>query len=743
MSRFSSAIFCLLLSVILSGCGTGVNLPTGRRMRDEAEEPAAPVAKKSASEDVAVAPPKPTPPAPTPETKPVAAATAKAAPETTSTKPENPSPPANSVASATTPAPNPASAPAATLPTVAGPVKQAPLPPPSSIKLETNVPPTASDAQLTEQTALRMKRILFALDAYSNKNGHYPPAIILNDKGEPLYSWRVELLPYLGYEELYALFDKALPWNDPKNLTLIKSIPLEFQSPYRENDGKTTFFAAKGRGCAFQGLTPVKRDQFLDGFDQTVLLVEADDPMAQPWTCPRDYDYRRSSPGARLGKLRQGGFLSGFADGEIRRVETTLPKEKMRAIFTIAGNENITPRAVSKPWDDVVTRATQVASVDLPTGSLFPEIEGATASFSQEDVAETFENRLPVPVAAEIERARKELKSMFSEELAKATNASKLGDFAKQMLDDADKYKADPPAYYAILVAVRDTAAKQGDYPVTLKATTKMLEAFRVDSLLERRKMLESLGERIKKESLDEFRKDTEEIVEQAIAGDDYKTAAVASDALVKATRRALAKEREPSSSSSSTEGGKKKPKVKVDDPSLVEIKRVTRLHEDVLERKRSFDKVAAAKEALKQNPDDPQANQDLGEYLCLHKGDWNGGLPFLAKSADLKIKLMTGIDVAIPRDPQQMLDLGDLYWDMGEKKDNLPQMWLWLRAIYWYRQSVAAVPPTLARARAEKRMQQAITTYGAATVEKHLKTMTQAPSALAKLVSTGTTAPQ
>lgn len=738
MVRFSSAICCLLLSVVLLGCGTGVKLATGRRVKDDSEDPAPPPAGAKPAPPAATAqkPPEP-PPA---KAAPPAAETAKAAPAANpvattppAADPNAANPNSQAPANPTNPQPNTPKTPAATLPTVAGPVTQPPLPPPSSVKIETSLPPTASEQLLLEQSVYRMKRILFALDAYSNKNGHYPPAIILNDKGEPLYSWRVELLPYLGYDELYALYDKTLAWDDPKNLTLIKSIPIEFQSPHRENDGKTTIFAAKGRGCAFQGVTPVEREQLADGFNQTVLLVEADDPMAQPWTCPRDYDYRRSSPGARLGKMRQGGFLSGWADGEIRRVESTLPKEKMRAIFTIAGNENISPRTVAKPWDDVVGRTTQVVSVDVPAGSLFPEIEGATSAFSKEDVAETFENRLPIPAVADVERARKDLKALYSDELAKATNAKKVGEFARQMLTDAEKYKADPPAYYAILVAVRDSAAKQGEYPVVLEATTKLLAAYRLDSLIERRKMLESLGEHIKKESLDAFRKDTEQTVEQAIAGDDYKTAAIASDALVKATRRALAKEREPTNNS---EPGKKK--AKTDDPAIVEIKRVTQLHEDVLERKRAFEKVNAAKETLKQTPDDPQANQDLGEYLCLHKGDWNGGLPFLAKSADVKLKFMAGIDVANPRDPQQMLDLGDLYWDLGEKKDNLPQMWLTLRAVYWYRQSVTAVPPTLARARAEKRMQQTTTTYGQGAIDKYMRIMAQAPSEMAKLVSAG-----
>src|SRR5262245_32542220 len=64
MIRFSSAICCLLLSVVLLGCGGGVQLPTGRRVRDDGEDesPAqtvaqAPAAKASPPEEKATVEP--------------------------------------------------------------------------------------------------------------------------------------------------------------------------------------------------------------------------------------------------------------------------------------------------------------------------------------------------------------------------------------------------------------------------------------------------------------------------------------------------------------------------------------------------------------------------------------------------------------------------------------------------------------------------------------------------------------
>ena len=48
-----------------------------------------------------------------------------------------------------------------------------------------------------------MKEIVMAIEEYKGKNGHYPPAYIADGNGKPLHSWRVLILPFLGYDGLY------------------------------------------------------------------------------------------------------------------------------------------------------------------------------------------------------------------------------------------------------------------------------------------------------------------------------------------------------------------------------------------------------------------------------------------------------------------------------------------------------------------------------------------------------------
>ncbi len=50
------------------------------------------------------------------------------------------------------------------------------------------------------QCAANLERILAAMQAYHQKHGHLPPAYSQDQDGQPLHSWRVLLLPYLGPE---------------------------------------------------------------------------------------------------------------------------------------------------------------------------------------------------------------------------------------------------------------------------------------------------------------------------------------------------------------------------------------------------------------------------------------------------------------------------------------------------------------------------------------------------------------
>jgi len=139
-----------------------------------------------------------------------------------------------------------------------------------------------------------LKIIGQALEAYALENGSYPPAALLNDKGQPTVSWRVLILPYLGHKELYERFDLSKPWNDPANLPLLREMPGVYRKGGAAEDTTETGFAGvEGFGSLFQNASAQ-----LDGGRQlsgvTVTEKLAAGPVGAavhlPWTAPGDID---------------------------------------------------------------------------------------------------------------------------------------------------------------------------------------------------------------------------------------------------------------------------------------------------------------------------------------------------------------------------------------------------------------------------------------------------------------------
>src|SRR5262249_35214751 len=55
----------------------------------------------------------------------------------------------------------------------------------------------------------------------------------------------------------------------------------------------------------------------------------------------------------------------------------------------------------------------------------------------------------------------------------------------------------------------------------------------------------------------------------------------------------------------------------------------------ELKEAKKDAEQARAAEASLKEKPDDPDASAAVGRYLCLRKGEWEKGLPHLAKGPD------------------------------------------------------------------------------------------------------------
>ncbi len=96
---------------------------------------------------------------------------------------------------------------------------------------------------------------------------------------------------------------------------------------------------------------------------------------------------------------------------------------------------------------------------------------------------------------------------------------------------------------------------------------------------------------------------------------------------------------------------------------------------------------VEAAVAKLLDDPNDADANVAYGKYVCLIKGDWQRGLPMLAKGSDAAIKSAAERDLASPSDAKSQEAVGDAWYVVAQSDESLRRFHA--RAHHWYTEAL------------------------------------------------------
>ncbi|QEH31683.1 hypothetical protein OJF2_01480 [Aquisphaera giovannonii] len=197
-----------------------------------------------------------------------------------------------------------------------------------------------------------LKQIGLALRTYEQEHGALPPACTVDASGRRLHSWRVLILPYLGwfdtdkamYDNLLKSIDLSRPWDDPVNAKAAAAMPSVFECPDMpqfHGRGLTTYMASVAPGGCLRAGKPRPLAEITDPHDETLMAIEAGEENAVPWMAPADADEFVILGITPESKLPQpGGVHALFVDGSVKLLEPDLPASARRALISIAGHDD-------------------------------------------------------------------------------------------------------------------------------------------------------------------------------------------------------------------------------------------------------------------------------------------------------------------------------------------------------------------------------------------------------------------
>ena len=210
----------------------------------------------------------------------------------------------------------------------------------------------ARDAARCSECEGNLRRIGLALEDYHNEHKSYPPAIVYDDAGKPMHSWRVLILPYLGPEaqQVYEKYDMNQPWDSKENMVLLNDIPHVYQCPSDGQAvlGETSYLAVVGRETVISNVQgePTHRRSISDLPSETMVIMECAGSNVN-WLQPKDIPVAALRAGINSrntgspASLHTQGVNVLMADQSVVCLPDGFDTEDLRGMATIGGDEYI------------------------------------------------------------------------------------------------------------------------------------------------------------------------------------------------------------------------------------------------------------------------------------------------------------------------------------------------------------------------------------------------------------------
>ena len=208
--------------------------------------------------------------------------------------------------------------------------------------------PVTSERLRSRSESNRLKDVSMAILNYENAMRFFPPERNHPPGNIPVenycLSWRVHILPFMGYAALHQQFRLQEPWDSLHNRQLIPLMP----DVFRDEDASADSFRTRVQVVLGpQGPFPeigeaMKRSSISDGASNTLMVMLAPKAKSVPWTQPADYEVDLAKADFKELRTSEGVAFSTF-DGAVKRLAPDFDVNTLKALITIQGGEVIDP----------------------------------------------------------------------------------------------------------------------------------------------------------------------------------------------------------------------------------------------------------------------------------------------------------------------------------------------------------------------------------------------------------------
>jgi hypothetical protein len=286
--------------------------------------------------------------------------------------------------------------------------------------------------------------------------------------------------------------------------------------------------------------------------------------------------------------------------------------------------------------------------------------------------------KLPVPAAAAQQRALDQIKDVFADEYQTATTPTQKNALALALFNQAAKTEKDAAAKFVLLRQSQDLALAAADLAAAFKALDQIANHFQIDLLTEKADLFKKAARLTNASAATELVKTILPHIDEALAADRFELARE----LVRVAISLARSKRDPALNR---------------DLSL----RTSKINE----HQKQWDEAQKAAARLKESPTDAASNHKLGHYRVFAKGDWETGLPLLAKGPFSPLRKAAQLDLAQPTEPALRAQLADAWWKLADAAPPAEKPRLIHRAKLWYQRALPKLVD-LEKVRVEKRLE-------------------------------------